>query len=363
MNNQEIVLRRLNNQQIASPTFQTAVDLVRWMGAMQAQDLPMVKWAVGVRLPDATQQLVETALNKGDILRTHLLRPTWHLVATDDIWWLLELSAPQIKTSLGSRHRELELSDETVNRGLAVIEKALSDRQNLTRNQLIAELERANVATDANRGYHMLVLAELEGLICSGVPAGKQNTYTLLAERVPKRSSLNREEALAKLAKRYFTSHGPAALPDFVWWSGLSVGDARRGLEMVQSDLVSETIDSETYWFSDQTFTPPSGQALVYLLPAFDEFIISYRDRSAALPHENFNKVVSNNGIFRPMIVVDGQVVGIWKRAIKKKQVVVEASLFVGVDDHTRNLIEEAAGQFGEFLQKEADVNFSFPSA
>ena len=354
MNLTDIAHIRLISQQIAGTTFKNAKDLVGWMGAMQAQDYAMVKWAVGVRLPHSTDQAVETAVNNGEIIRTHLLRPTWHLVSADDIYWLLDLTAPRIKASLKPRHRELGLSEAVMTKCRTVIENALSGGQHLTREALIAELQKANIATDNNRASHLFSRAELDGVICSGAIKGKKQTYALLEEWVPKTSPLPKEEALARLARRYFTSHGPATLQDFAWWSGLRVNDARQALESVQSNFVSKTIDSQPYWFTNTSSPPKTGQESVYLLPAFDEFIISYKDRSASLPFENHSTAVSNNGIFRPIIVVNGQVTGIWKRTIKKDKVIVETEHFNQPNKITMELIEKAAQQYGDFLGKKA---------
>lgn len=356
----DIAHMRLISQQIAETKFKTIKELVGWMGAMQAQDYAMVKWAIGVRLPNPTDQAVETAINNGEIIRTHLLRPTWHLVSAADIYWLLELTAPQIKASLKSRHKELGLSETIIMKSNSVIEKALSGGKHLTREALRAELGKVEIATDDNRLSHLLLRAELDGLVCSGViKAGKQ-TYTLLAERVPKTKPLTKEEALANLAKKYFTSHGPATLQDFVWWSGLPVSEARHALEMVKLDFVSETIASQTYWLTNFFSFSMTDKELVYLLPAFDEFIISYKDRSASLPFENHTKTVSNNGIFRPVIVVNGQVTGIWKRTIRKDKVIVETEMFKQPGKTTMDLIEQAAIQFGHFLEKKPEINHKF---
>ncbi|MCA9976150.1 MAG: AlkZ family DNA glycosylase, partial [Anaerolineales bacterium] len=348
--------QRLFSQRISQHRLATPAEVVRWMGAMQAQDYAMVKWAVGVRLPHSTDRGVETAVNKGEIIRTHLLRPTWHLVSADDIYWLLDLTAPRIKASLKTRHRELGLSEAVMKQCQTIIENALSGGRHLTREALIAELQKANIATDNNRASHIFSRAELDSVICSGQVKGKKQTYALLEEWVPKTSPLPKEEALARLAKRYFTSHGPATLQDFAWWSGLTAGDARQALASVQSDFVSETIDSQTYWFTN-TSTVQSGQESVYLLPAFDELIISYKDRSASLPFENHNKAVSNNGMFWPIIVVNGHVTGTWKRTIKKDKVVVETTYFNQPDKTTTNLVEKAAQPFGDFLEKKVEID------
>jgi len=356
MNLRDISTIRLISHQIAAPQLKSAKAIVDWMGAMQAQDYAMAKWAIGCRLPGSTDQMIERAINKGEILRTHLLRPTLHLVSQDDIYWMQALTAHQIKARLKSRHKELELSETVFNKSNAIIENALTGGKQLTREELEAEIEKADIATINNRGYHLLVWAELDGLVCSGATKGGKHTYALLEERVKKTHPITKEEALAKLARKYFTSHGPATLKDFVWWSGLSVSDANHGLEMAKSEFVSVTVDSHTYWLAD-SFSPSQNDGKsAYLLPAFDEFIISYKDRSAALSLERFNKAVSNNGVFRPVIVFNGQVMGVWKRSMKKDKVILETELFEQTDRRLESLIEIAAKQFGYFIEKKTEV-------
>ncbi|HXA00727.1 MAG TPA: winged helix DNA-binding domain-containing protein [Cytophagaceae bacterium] len=348
---------RLINQQITAAKFKTPKEVAGWMGAMQAQDYTMAKWAVGVRLPNSTEQLVETAIDKGEVIRTHLLRPTWHLVSADDIYWMLELTGPKILASLKSRHKELELSETVFAKSNKLIEKALAGGNHLTREELVSKLEKAKIATDNNRIAHLMLRAELDGLVCSGSTKNKKQTFALLEERVPKIRTLSRDEALVKLARNYFSSHGPATLQDFVWWSGLSVSDAKHALEMIKSDFISEQIGLQTYWFSNSFRIPKNYKESVYLLPAFDEFIISYKDRSASLHADHSKKTVSDNGIFRPTIVINGQVKGLWKRIVKKDKVMVEASLFQP-DKIRKSLIEKAAVTFRHFLDKKVEITF-----
>lgn len=353
-----IVRTRLVNQQIAGSKFTEVKDLVGWMGAMQAQDYAMSKWALGVRLPNTIIQQVDAAIDAGDVLRTHVLRPTWHLVSASDIYWMLALTAPQIKASLRSRHQQLELSETVLEQSSVLIEQALSGGNHLTREELLAEFKKANIAIDDNRASHLLLMAELDGLICSGAAKVGKSTYALLAERVPQSAPLSKDEALATLAKKYFSSRGPATIQDFVWWSGLSVGNAKKALEMVTSDFISQTIDSQTYWYTNSysISTSKTGKELISLLPAYDEFIISYRDRQAALPFENFNRVVSTNGIFRPTLVVDGQVMGIWKRTTIKDKVRVEIEFFTPPGQEIQDRLGEEMTRYGDFLEKKAEI-------
>lgn len=345
---------RLISQQIAETQFKTAKEIVDWMGAVQAQDFPMAKWALGARLPGSTDQSVETAFNNGEILRTHVLRPTWHFVKAEDISWMLSLSAPQIKAATNARHKQLGFNADIFAKCNKIIVKNLANSNFMTRKELMAELEKAGIATDEYRSGHLMLQAELEGLVCSGPRKGKELTYALLDERVAKKINLTKEEALGTLAKRYFTSHSPATFHDFLWWSGLYTADARTALELVKPMFVSEKIGEQTYYFNPSFSVPGNSEASVFLLPAFDEFLISYKDRSASLTFKHNNKAVSNNGIFRPIVVVNGTVTGIWKRTFNKEKVVMEASFFEKQWKEQMQMIEKAAVNFGKFVEKEA---------
>lgn len=346
---------RLISQQIAATKFKTVKEIVGWMGAMQAQDYAMSKWAIGARLPNSTEKEIEHAADNGDIIRTHLLRPTWHFVSAEDIYWLLELTAPRIKASLKSRHNELELTESILKKSNTIIKGMLTGGNHLTREELVSEIVKAKIPVDNNRASHLLMQAELDGIICSGAIKNKKQTYVLISERVADTNNLTREQALEKIARKYFNSHCPATLYDFVWWSGLSVSDARIALEMVKSDFVSEKIGTETYWFTN-SFSLSQKDNSAYLLPAFDEFLISYKDRSASFQFVNQKKVVSENGIFRPVIVINGHVMGIWKRTVKKEKLIVETFFFQSQNKVVKSLVEKAALDYGHFLDKKAEV-------
>ncbi|HUH32878.1 MAG TPA: winged helix DNA-binding domain-containing protein [Daejeonella sp.] len=357
---QEVARRRLINQHIAEPHFHSVKEVVHWMGAMQAQDYAMSKWAIGIRLPGSTETSIEAAIDKAEIIRTHLLRPTWHWVIKDDIYWMLKLSAPKIKASAKARHKELELTESVLNKSNQIIEKALVGNNHLTREELMAILADAGIRTNDNRSSHIMLNAELDGLVCSGIGRNKKHTYALLEERVPTVNNLNKEEALAALALRYFGSHGPATFKDFSWWSGLSAPEARKAFEIVKPSLVSESIGTQTFWMrASSDISDKACKSSTLLLPAYDEFIISYADRSAALSTENQKKAISINGFFKPVIVVNGQITGLWKRTIKKDKIFIEADLFKPHNKELRNLIAQACGSFGQFLNKEPEVCYA----
>ena len=357
MEQSEISAIRLQNQQLAVTSFHTPKELVGWMGAMQAQDFIQAKWALGVRLPHLTEEKILSAFNQGDILRTHLMRPTWHFVSADDIYWLLELTAKQIKSAMKARNRDLELTEAVFKKSQEVLVKALEGHRSLTREELSSQLNRAEISTDENRLSHILMEAEIDGIICSGGIRGKKQTHALLSERVPQKKNLIKEEALALLAKKYFTSHGPATFPDFVWWSGLPVAEARKALDMNKSTLISETIGTDTYWFSDSISIAPSLPDSVYLLPAFDEYLISYKNRSAAITADHHSKAISSNGIFKPVVVVNGQISGLWKRTLQKEITSIELDHFRPHNQKEKDLIAKAVENYGRFVKMRCTTN------
>lgn len=354
MNLRDIAHLRLDNQLLLNTPLTTAEEVVAYMGAMQAQDYAMSKWAVGIRMKAGTEKEVDKALDKGTILRTHVLRPTWHLVSAGDIYWMLALSRPRIMASLKSRHKELGLSDTLVKKSHRILEKALSGGEHVSRETLVEKLQAGKIDTTENRASHLLFSAELEGILCSG--AGKQ-TYALLEQRVPKKNLLPKEEALARLAGIYFNSRGPATLADFTWWSGLSPADARKALELVKKEFQQETIGEQAYWFSP----PPSGikktsATNVQLLPAFDEFVISYKDRTAAVQLLHQKRAFSSNGIFWPTLLVNGQVTGLWKRSVKKDKVLIEPDFFEAKKQISASQLKKASNIFGHFLNKTPEI-------
>ncbi len=322
-----------------------------WMGAMQAQDFAMARWAVGVRLPGCTDEEVQRALAEARIIRTHLLRPTWHIVSSGDLRWMLALTGPRIKASLRSRHRDLGISAEVIRRSHAVIEKTIRDGKHCTREKIIARLEKARIPTDENRAAHLLLLAELDGLVCSGPTLRGKPTWALLDERVAPGTPWSRDEALEALARRYFTSRCPATLEDFCWWSGLTAADASRAAAMLGGEFRAELFDSRTYLLPKTFAAPKSAEERVYLLPAYDEYTISYRDRSAAVPTTQTSAAVSRNGIFYPLVVKDGRAVGTWKRTRKDGAVEVRVELFGRAEKGLPAKLEKARRHYAGFLQ------------
>lgn len=333
-------------------------EVVSWMGALQGQDYISSQWAVGVRLPGSTEEKMEEAMREFRIIRNWLMRGTLHLATAADIRWMLRLLGPrQIKAGV-TRNRQLELDEETFSRSNDLLLHALEGGKQLTRDELVKMFEKAGIATDGQRFIHLVHRAAMEQLVCFGPRRQKQFTFTLLDDAVPStESKKNREEALAELAKRYFQSRGPATLNDFVWWSGLPVTDARNGLEAAKQYLHREDIDGQSYYMTRQM---PSGiNALnksAWLLPAFDEYIIAYRDRSALLDKHLTKHVISVNGIFYPVIVVNGKVEGLWKRTIQKDKIIVEITPFKPLSRNVKEGVSASASEFGKFTGKTVEV-------
>ncbi len=359
-----IPARRLAAQKIARSDGGDAAKLVAWMGAVQAQDYAGVKWALGLRLPaETTEADIEAALDQGLILRTHTLRWTWQLVTPADIRWMTALVAPRLRARAAARHRTLGLDEATFRKSGLVITKALRDGEHLTRVELAARLARANVLTTGERLAHLLGRAELDGLIASGVRRGKQQTYALLDLRAPSPPTpLSHDEALAALAIRYFRSHGPATFADFLWWSSLAPVDARRAVETAAPELHTEQIDGVAHWY---TGPAPRGRrsptaSRAHLLPAFDEYLVAYRDRRAVLDPRFRKNHNAGGGMLAPCLIVDGRVIGTWRRELTATSVVITLDAFDaktkpahGLPRDLKEEINEAARRYGDFLGRE----------
>jgi hypothetical protein len=357
MNLEMISQLRYCNHQFDNSGFSTAEEVVFRMGALQAQDLSMSKWAIGIRLHDSTQDLINSEINSGNIVRMHLLRPTWHLVSSKDVYWILELSGPRIGMAAGYRDRQLGLTKDIFRKATMIIGNALRDNNHKTREELIAELVRADIRVDDNRASHIFLRAEIDGIICSGRQKGGKPTYALLEEWIPKDSKkIYRDEALKELGWRYFSSRGPATIEDFQWWSGLSVRDSKLALELNRFNLVSEIFDNQTYWFTDSSPKKNPIENYIHLLPAYDEFLISYRDRKASLAQTENKLAVSSNGIFYPTILMNGHVIGTWKRSIKDDHIILTTRLFVSNVQDLHELFDKSLTMYSKFISKKIEL-------
>ncbi|MDR6943320.1 winged helix DNA-binding domain-containing protein [Mucilaginibacter pocheonensis] len=347
MKDHHLASQRIYNQRIYNPAFQKPEDVVKHMVAMQAQDYAGAKWAVGLRMQNTHESVIEQAISEGKILRTHLLRPTWHFVLPNDIRWLLTLTAPRINAINAAMSKKFEFTDALFTKSNVVLAKALQGNKQLTRPELLGVFEQAGIATNDLRFTLLLMRAELDQVICSGARVGKQFTYALLDDVAPAALPLTHEEALTKLASGYFTSRGPATVHDFAYWSGLTVADASIGLENVKSQLVHETIDGKTYWMPNNAEAVPS-KTKAYLLPAYDEFAIAYKNRTALVNPLYLKQAL--HVVFDPAIIVDDQVVGTWRRTLRKNTVDVALNLFGKLNKAQTKAVEMATARYRKFL-------------
>lgn len=346
----DIARQRLINQQIIHSRCKTPEEVVRTLGAMQAQDRAAALWGIGARLPGSNLAEVEKSITKHRIVRTWAMRGTIHLLAAEDVHWMLELLAPRVLSGTASRDRQLGLDAATYTKSRKLLEKALQGGRQLPRDEVYAVLERGKISTDGQRGYHILWHLGLQGIICFGQHEGKQPTFALLDEWVPESRKLERDAALAELALRYFSSRGPATAQDFAAWTKLPLTEVRAALAAIATKLQRFELEGETYW-QLQEAPEPAAVSRALLLPAFDEYLLGYKDRSAVLAAEHANKVVpGGNGMFLPLMVLDGRIVGTWKRALKKKTVNFEYAPFGKLKKADLAAFDQAAQRYGEFL-------------
>ncbi len=342
-----LTLQRLYQQRLSQDRFRTPAEVVNWLGAVQSQDYLGAKWTLGLRMQEAADEAIEQAFNDGTILRTHVMRPTWHFVAPADIRWLLELTAPRLNAANATRYRQLELDEALLRRSNDVIAKALHGGHFCTRAELGAALAEAGILAKGLRFIYILFHSELDGLVCSGPRRGKQFTYALLDERAPGASGLPRDEALAELTRRYYTGHGPATVRDFAWWSGLTVTDARAGLDMLTSELPREVIDGQTYYFPASVTQAVESPEQAFLLPTFDEILVGY---------SSFDKLrsggqdIGQKVVFDPRIVIGGRIAGSWRRIFKKGAVVIEIAPFAPLTTAEDEAVVAAAQSYGDFV-------------
>lgn len=342
-----IARQRLHIQRIIGGGFATPGDAVQWFGAVQAQDYPGALWAVGLRTERATHTIVEQAIADRTIVRTWPLRGTMHFVAAADIRWMLTFLAPRAIARAAPRFKQLELDDRVLARGANLIVKALDGGRQMSRPRIYALFERAGIATAGNRGIHILWRCAHDGLICFGAHDGRQPTFALLEEWVPRARALDRDEALAELARRYFTSHGPATLADFAWWSGLAGADARSALEMARLHLRRTTVDGVTYWLAASRSGGNGRSPRAVLLPPYDEYTVAYRDRGAALDPKH--RVAAKNGIFSPTILLDGRIAGTWTRTETADDLKVSTRLFRPLENAEARALAGAVERYRAF--------------
>jgi hypothetical protein len=345
----EVIRRRLAGQHLGPARLPSVVDVVRSLGAVQAQDFAGAKWAIAQRASGATDAAVDRLFNEGRILRTHVLRPTWHVVLPEDIRWMLALTAPRVRAAMASTDRRIGLDGAVFRRSDDAMAEALRGGVSLTRAELQRAVERAGVpVVSGQRMGHLLMHAELDAVICSGPRRGSQLTYALFDDRVPAAPTLDRDDALLALARRYFTTRGPATPHDFAWWSGLTVSEAKRAVDMARSELASAHLDGRELWFAPRELGRVPASA--HLLPNYDEYFIAYADRSAVGERLGHTSPLSiSDARVAHVVFVGGQLVGEWRRVVEKDAVVVELVISTPLTAAESAKVQRAARALGSF--------------
>lgn len=343
---------RLKSQQLSKQTFDTPKEVVSWMGAMQAQDFIMAKWAIAIRSKQCTEQGIEDAFNRGDFLRTHIMRPTWHFVSSEDIRWLLKLTGERIKGAW-KYVKDLKVDEQELTKCYKLLERTLRDNNHQTKDEITKIFEQEGLGATERHIYLFTMLAEADGIICSGVLKEKKQTYALLDERVPQSKDIHKDEALAKLAQRYMQSHSPASLQDFVWWSGLTIKDCRHAFNLIDNELIKDHFGStELYIHKDYKECAFSDTNILHFLPAYDEYIISYKDRTNVLDLEHHPKAFNNYGIFQSIILYNGHGVGNWKKIKKAKGIDFDISFWDSKLKISKELLTLEGRKFQDYIKK-----------
>lgn len=342
---------RLYNQHITHPRFKDPADIVRWLGAVQAQDYLGSLWAIGLRLKHSNESTIEKAITDRKIVRSYPMRGTLHFVASEDLRWMLKYLTPRVIQRCAGLYRQAGLDKRVFAKSSKLLSEALKNEQQLTRTEIYAVWERARISTTGQRGLHILGHLAQTGLICFGPRKGKQQTFVLLDEWLPASKIPHMDEALGTLALTYFRSHGPATMHDFSWWSGLTIAEAKGAVQSVSSQLVQEIINGQSYYTS-ATNRPKKSSQDIFLLPSYDEYFVAYKDRSAALkPNLTKNIKQMGNGIFTSPVIMNGLMAGYWKKNSVKGKKFLDANVFSPLGKSASDSMEAAAKKFGKFLK------------
>ena len=353
----EIASKRLLNQRLTGAPLGDAAEVVRALGAVQAQDYPVARWSLGLRARGLSETAVDEALGAGDIVRTHVLRDTWHLVCRDDLRWMSELTRPRIQARNRTMHRKLGLEPALLARTDAILVDALGEHGALTRTELAAALRERGVEATGPRLAYVLMHAELEVLISSGPMQGKQHTYALVDERVRHSTSRPRDDALAALARRYFGSHGPATKRDLSWWASLTAADAARAIALLGAELERIEDGGRTYWSAGASPEPADSLVRAHLLQGYDEYVIAYSESRDVLDVRRLARVTPpGRSMFTHAIVLDGQVIGHWRRRLTARAVTIETQLARPLDAGEQAALDGAAERYGRFVGLPVDL-------
>jgi hypothetical protein len=357
MSDHDIADRRLHNQRLAGNPLASPREVVRWLACVQSQDYGPAKWSLGERSRGAVDADVDRAMAEGAILRTHVLRPTWHFVLPADIRWIQELTAPRVHAQNAYYYRQTGLEDGVREKARRLIVDALRGGNHLTRGELATVLAGEGIAAKGLGLVYILMDAELDCVICSGPLKGRQHTYALLDERAPDARTLTRDEALGELALRYFTSRGPATAKDLRFWCSLTLADIHRGIEIAGARLEHQVIDGLSFWSAPGEAPPnPPPSPKVHLLQGLDEYFVGYGESRSFCDQAGTRPSLVDRAIYNGALILDSQLAGHWKRTLTKRSVAFTVALRTPFDDAQMQALRDAADRYGAFLGLPASV-------
>ncbi|HZN72556.1 MAG TPA: winged helix DNA-binding domain-containing protein [Micromonosporaceae bacterium] len=346
----DIARWRLRTQHLVSPHAVSAREVVGSLLAVQAENPSQAAWAVASRTQRPDQADLATVLNNGAVLRTHVLRPTWHFVRAEDIGWLLDLTGPRVRRVTGQQLRTVHgLDEHAIDQAVAAVMQALASRGHLTRTQLADELRERGTPGGGQMLMILLAHAELAGLVCSGGAVNGEHTYALMSERVPASRRLDRTEALAELALRYFTGHGPATERDLAYWATLTLTDVRTGLQQVRDQLGSFHHDGRTFWHAPGDAPGGPQEPAGHLLQVLDEMYRGYQDSRWVL--DAAGDVPRTRETAIGMALVDAQLLAAMRRTIASDYVQFDLRPYRPLTPSQVDALDQAARRYGEYLQ------------
>lgn len=354
MTDLEVAHQRLENHRLRSSESRNPKDVLRHFAAMQAQEFAYAKWSLAQRAPGTTVVDIDRLFAEGILLRTHLVRPTWHFVLADDIRWMLTATAPRVEALNAYQYRQLGLDSTLLTKCQLLFANVLRGGLSLTRPQLAGILKRDGVEASGLRLAYIFMRAELDAVLCSGPVLGKQHTYALLDERAPHgRRGVIREDALIELTRRYFTSRGPATLKDFAAWSSLTTAEARNSLEAISGEFEREVVGDRTYWFKESE--TKAARPAVDLLQCYDEYIMSYSESRDVLRGQV--SIPQQDSTYLHGIFLDGRLIGRWKHVLTKTGCRIAAQLYKPLSSGDKRLLNDAVQRYGTFLGMPATMS------
>ncbi len=331
----------------------SALEVARHVGALQAQDYQSGVWSLGVR-SGLTLAQVEQAVVDREVVRTWPMRGTIHFVPAEDARWMSRLLAGRTLDALAARYRELGITDREIRLAEKLFEEHLT--RPMSRPRVIDLLAAHGIDPSGQRAYHLVGHHCMTGLLCQGPIEGRQPTFVLVDSWVPRSLTPTREEAMATVVERYVRSHGPVTEKDVAGWIAGTLSFVREALALLGDRVAREDVGGQT-WLThvDAAAAPPRPD--VHLLPQWDELLLGYKSREVSLPARHLERVVPGRNMqFQPTVVVDGEVVGTWRRRQTPAVTQLDVDLFDPASPARWAAIERAAAAYGRFLGQPVEV-------